>query len=480
LDRREVEFSRPSHDTDVARLGDSSLGSDSDIEAIVARARALAWSGDDEGAKAAYLDALRLDESHFEALNDMGALALASGHRSAARTAYRQAVRCHPSNPIGRVNLGNVLVEDGEHGQAREHYEAALDLDPDLAEAHQGLARVFSALGDERASTHFREGFAGHAIARKGYRGVGPAIPVLLLASVRLGNMPTRQWLDDRLFAVTVIHVEYWDDAAPLPPHALIVNIVGDADLCGEALTRAEAMIAGSAAPLLNPPGLVRATSRAENARRLGAIKGVVAPEIATLARADVAAADLRFPLLLRTPGFHTGQNFELVESREKLAEALDGLPGTELMAIEYIDARGPDGLARKYRVMFIDGEIFPLHLAISHNWKVHYFTAGMAHNLAHREEERSFLADMPGVLGDNALKALGEIQSEIGLHYFGADFALAPDGRVILFEANPAMAVIAPPPEPMWDYRRGPVTRIIEAAKRMALSRALAGESLR
>ena len=453
------------------------MDADSEIDEAVRRARGLAWSGDDEAAKAAFVEALRLDPTHFEALNDLGALASASGHRSAARTSYRQAVRRHPSNPIGRVNLGNILAEDGELAEAREHYEAALAVDPHLPEAHQGLARVFAALGDERAEAHFRTGFSGRAIVTMGYRGVGPAVPVLLLASMRLGNMPTRQWLDDRLFAVTVIHVEYWDDAEPLPAHALIVDIVGDADLCGEALDRAEALIARSAAPVLNPPALVRATSRAENARRLGAISGVVAPETVTRPRAEILRAEhLRFPLLLRTPGFHTGQNFVLAETRETLAAALDGLPGDELMAIEFLDARGPDGMARKYRVMFIGGEIFPLHLAISHSWKVHYFTAAMAENAVHREEQRRFLENMPTVLGERALAALERIGSEVGLDYFGVDFALAPDGSVLLFEANAAMVAIAPPPEPIWDYRRAPVAAILEAAKRMALTRALAG----
>ena len=145
-------------------------------------------------------------------------------------------------------------------------------------------------------------------------------------------------------------------------------------------------------------------------------------------------------------------------------------------MTIEYLDARGPDGLARKYRVMFIEGKMFPLHLAISHLWKVHYFTSGMADNAAHREEERRFLENMPTALGERAMAALDEIRSEVGLYYFGVDFALAADGSVLLFEANAAMVVIAPPPEPIWDYRRGPVAAILEAAKRMALLRVLAG----
>ena len=110
----------------------------------------------------------------------------------------------------------------------------------------------------------------------------------------------------------------------------------------------------------------------------------------------------------------------------------------------------------------------------ISHLWKVHYFTSGMADNAAHRE--RGFPRDYPTALGERAMAARDEIRSKIGLDYFGVDFALAADGSVLLFEANAAMVVIAPPPEPIWDYRRGPVAAILEAAKRMALSRVLAG----
>ena len=80
----------------------------------------------------------------------------------------------------------------------------------------------------------------------------------------------------------------------------------------------------------------------------------------------------------------------------------------------------------------------------------------------------------MPTALGERAMAARDEIRSKIGLDYFGVDFALAADGSVLLFEANAAM--VAPPPEPIWDYRRGPVAAILEAAKRMALSRVLAG----
>ena len=67
------------------------------LEDMVARAQEFARRGEDEAAKTAYLAALRLDPTHFTALNDLAALLCASGHRSAARRAYGQAIAHHPS-----------------------------------------------------------------------------------------------------------------------------------------------------------------------------------------------------------------------------------------------------------------------------------------------------------------------------------------------------------------------------------------------
>ncbi len=183
------------------------------------------------------------------------------------------------------------------------------------------------------------------------------------------------------------------------------MNAIGDADLCGPALDCAERLLAGSRAPVINLPASIRLTGRAGNARRLAGLPGVIVPAMSTLPRLALPAAEgLHFPLLLRAPGFHTGQHFLHVDRAEHLPAAVAALPGDELLLIAYLDARGADGMARKYRVMLIDGVCYPLHLAISADWKVHYFTAAMARNAAHREEERRFLDDMPAVLGDRAV----------------------------------------------------------------------------
>jgi tetratricopeptide (TPR) repeat protein len=451
------------------------------IAELLERARRLERAAEDELAKAAYIELLKIDPCHFAALNELGTLALSTGHRSAAQTAYAQAVRCHPDNPVGRVNLGNVLFENDDLPGARDQYAAALAVKQDLAEAHQGLARTLERMGQAaQAEPHWQLGFAGHAVVKQRYRGSAAAIPALLLVSTKPGNIPTRLILDDRIFETAAIYAEFYDLADPLPPHAVVFNSIGDADLCEPGLRRAQALLAHTQAPILNVPEHVLMTGRAQNAERLGQLANVVAPSIRRLPRATLEAArDLNFPLLLRSPGFHTGQHFVRVEAASELKGALDRLPGEGLLAIEYLNSRGADGMARKYRVAMIDGVLYPLHLAISSDWKVHYFSANMAAEQRLRDEEAKFLADMPGVLGARAMSALRQIAATLRLDYAGIDFALREDGALLLFECNANMAIVPPNANSMWDYRRPAINRVIEAAKRMIRARAEGNRSV-
>lgn len=199
----------------------------------------------------------------------------------------------------------------------------------------------------------------------------------------------------------------------------------------------------------------------------------MIAPKIEALSRAALLMRnDLRFPLLLRRPGFHTGRHFVRVMNRTELPVAATSLGAEELLAIEYLDARGADGMARKYRVMFVDGVAYPLHLTKSADWKVHYLSADMARSAAFRDEERRFLEDMPAVLGATAVAALARIRATLDLDYAGIDFALARCGSVLLFEANAAMVVFPPGPDPIWDYRRRAIDAVLDAARGMLVRR--------
>ncbi len=453
------------------------------IDALFGKAQLLALLGRDEEAKQAFLAVLRLEPTHLGVLTDLGGLSLATGYHSAALTLYRQAVECHPQCATAHVNLANLLSDESDPSEARRHYETALKLNPGLAFAHQGLAVVLAKFGEHAsAEEHRKKGFVGHSIVARPFRGDGKPVSVLLIVSALGGNIPTELLLDGRIFAVSALYAEYHDPTQPLPPHDIVFNAVGDADLCARALDEIPRILARTKAPVINPPERILPTGRSANAERFAAIDDVIVPRTSLFSRKSLERPDIAetlheqgftFPLLLRAPGFHTGQHFLRADNAAEFSAAVSQLPGDQLFVIQYLDARGADGLARKYRAMIIDGVLYPLHLALSQFWKVHYFTSDMAAEPAHRQEEAAFLSDMASVLGPKVLQSLMRLCEALQLDYGGIDFGVSQDGRVLLFEANATMVIAPPTPEPMWDYRREAVSRALEAARQMVIARA-------
>ena len=436
-----------------------------------------------EEAQQDYLLVLKQEPTHFGALNDLAIIQTEIGQLNVARAFFLQAVTAHPEQSIGHVNFADFLLSQAEYDAAKSHYQVAIELNPNLKEAQQGLSHALAGLGDEAGAALHRElGFRGQEIITWPYTGGGASLPVVVLGSAFSGNVPIKYALDKQIFQSTVIFVEYFDPATPLPPHRLVVNLIGDADLCQPGLEIAELVLKGSTVPVINHPALVRLSGRLNNARRLGVLPGVTTARTALLSRVALmsnVAEDLLakhgigFPLLLRSPGFQTGQFFVCVETVDDLAKAVCGLPGQDLLAMQVLDARNRQGVCHKYRVMFVDGVLYPLHLAISQHWKVHYFSADMANQPEYRVLEAAFLEDMAAVLGDKAIIALENIRQALGLDYGGIDFALGSDGGILLFEANANMVVQRPDNNEKWGYRRVSTERILKAIQSMVINRA-------
>jgi glutamate/tyrosine decarboxylase-like PLP-dependent enzyme/glutathione synthase/RimK-type ligase-like ATP-grasp enzyme len=443
-----------------------------------------------------YIQVLQREPHHLVALNNLGSVLMATGHRSAARIAYKEATVRHPDDPISRVNLGNFLVEEAErltvHGkdqdalqakqEAREHFEHALRLNPNHEKGHEGLSYILSDLGDSaEAEWHRQKAFEKRAIIPMPYRGSGTPIRVLQLTSTTGGNVRLQKFLDEKIFQTFVITTEFFDPKTPLPAHSLVINSIGDTEVSARALVAAQSVLALTTAPVINHPAAVLSTSRSDVAKRLSQIPGVVTPLTATLSREELSASPentlarrgFGFPILLRAPGFHTGQHFVKVETADALPAALAEIPTDNVIVIQYLDARGRDGKTRKYRTMMIDGQLYPLHCAISSNWKIHYFTAEMADNPDHRAEDASFLENMPTVIGPKAINALKEIQHRLALDYAGIDFGLNEKKEVLVFEANATMVVNPPEPDPRWSYRMPAYKNIENAILKMFTSRA-------
>jgi glutathione synthase/RimK-type ligase-like ATP-grasp enzyme len=458
------------------RVVDAQLRGRPNNELAFERARILDGLGRSDAARHGYVAVLQRDPNHFGALNDLGMLLYKAGLLKEALTCYESAVAKHPNNAIGHANYAFMLLRGGDSVKARAHYEAALQIDPNNVEAHRGLALALAEQGESDAAREHREaGFRGAAVTTLPYRGDGEPIRVLVLVSASAGNTRTDAFLDDRRFAVSKLVVEYYDSTVALPEHDLVFNAIGDADICADALRTAARILELVEAPVINPPERILPTGRAANAARFAKLPGVTAPRTQNVRRDDLlaagaadglAAAGFTFPILVRAPGYHAGKNFEKVYRADELAAAVGALPGEETIVIEFIDTRANDGKVRKYRAIFAGDTAYPLHLAIASQWKVHYFSADMAENAANRAEEEVFLADMPAALGAKAMDALERVRETLGLDFGGIDFALTPDGGIVVFEANATMVVPLPGEDERWAYRRAPIDRIYAAVR--------------
>ena len=458
-------------------------GGEAGADLLAERAGLLAELGRTDEAKAQYLAILAVDPGHFTTLNNFGVLLHQARFRTAAKTLFSQAIARRPNQPLGYVNLANLLMYEDELEAAKAHLETALGLDPAHAGAHQRLSGVLHDLGDwDGMQRHRRLGFSPTPVQVRPYFGVSPPVRVLVLTSLPAADLNWPDLIDTDRCAVTTIAAAFLGPSEPLPPHDLIFNAIGDADIAQPDLLAAKAIVGGSGAPVVNDPDRVLRTGRLAVAERLADLPGVRSPKAASLRRSDlvhggfqtIEGAGIGFPLLLRSPGFHMGRHFARVARPEDLAAAARQLPGGDLMAFQQLDTRNADGLHRKYRVMLIDGRLYPLHLAASKDWKVHYATSAMEADAELRAEEDRFLANMATVLGEVAMKALAAIAGRLDLDYAGVDFGLGPAGELLLFEANAVMTIAPPGEDPKWDYRRPAIEAASAAAREMLVRRGL------
>ncbi len=238
--------------------------------------------------------------------------------------------------------------------------------------------------------------------------------------------------------------------------------------------------LAGLRKPLLNPPDAVARTQRHLLPELLAGIDDVVVPPVVRVSRAGLgdgrAAARVGLPLILRPAGAHGGRGVSLIESAEALAAAALGEAETFYLTA-YRDYRSPDRYFRKYRMIFVDREPYPYHLAISQHWLVHYFSADMLHPAWKRAEEARFLEDPAAALGKQAMAALGAIGRRLDLDFCGVDFAIDAQGRVLVFEANATMLVHLADDPGLFPYKHHSVPRIFDAFAAM-VSRRLAAQA--
>ncbi len=466
----------------LAAIDELILASPDQISLRFARGCCLEDFGRTAEAIRAYREVLERDPTHAGALTNLGCLYLERELVAEASPYLHVAALAHPNDPITRVNRARLAAASGNVAGAIAEFTVALSLAPELLNAHLGLAALYRRRGIDgdalRAHQHEDRAFAQPRMWTFPYRGTGVPARVLLLVSALGGDVAATPYLDDQAVETTVLMAESVRGPFALPPHDVVFNAIADPDRSGASLACARVLCASVAAPVINDPAAVAQTGRVAVMQRLRMMRGVHAPRTerfprAALTPAEIAQRGFAFPLLLRSLGHHAGMHFARVDDEHALATVVASLPGEELLAIEFVDVRSADGNVRKYRAVIVDGRLYPAHLAIAPQWKVHYFSAAMREHAPHRAEESVFLRDMSAAIGEPATRALAAIAAELALDYGGIDFAIGRDGRVVVFEANAAMAIYAPSDDAIWDDRRAAGERIVQAVRAMIHARA-------
>lgn len=234
---------------------------------------------------------------------------------------------------------------------------------------------------------------------------------------------------------------------ARLLHYKVIVNLITEPEKSSRTLDNLRKLLRGVPGRVINPPDAVLRSTRDKVARLLTGIPGLVVPKAVRIqgnkpavAMRQLQNAGITPPTILRQAGTHGGKIIGRLESLDEAVAALEA--NREHVATEFVDFGSADGLYRKYRVFFIGPRRILRHMLISQSWNVHASARSdfMAPRPKLVAEERAVMEnDAPFTPAVEAV--LQSVRDRMPLDFFGMDFGLTKDGRVVLFEANATMS---------------------------------------
>ncbi len=104
-------------------------------------------NSDPDAALAAYRQAVASEPHNAAAWTNWGRLLHERGRTAEAEEVYRRGLKRIGSDPLLLFNQGVLLEDLGRSAAALAAYQTALAEDPDLADCHYNLARLYEALG---------------------------------------------------------------------------------------------------------------------------------------------------------------------------------------------------------------------------------------------------------------------------------------------------------------------------------------------
>lgn len=152
--------------------------------------------------------------------------------------------------------------------------------------------------------------------------------------------------------------------------------------------------------------------------------------------------ADIGVPVIIRPSVTQMGKGAKLCRTEDEVLTHLNSWNSGDICAIRYFNCSDELGNARQYRIVALDGVLYPERINVAPFWHSHDASRediGWYEN-GYDELEQHYLSDPRSAIGVEPSEIFQPFVDKIGLEIFGIDFGIDDQGRIIIFEANASM----------------------------------------
>lgn len=289
------------------------------------------------------------------------------------------------------------------------------------------------------------------------------------------GNTPIEFLVQDADVEVLTYYLNVdSDEKIDLPAHNVAFSAAPvDSEKAKAFHAKVRALTEAAGTFVLNLPDQAVDLDRDALARLFAKTNELAVPQTLRITREALISADCEeqlaklgdYPYVVRPVGSHAGMGLALIEGQDALNGYLSERMEADFFVSEFIPyASTEDGFYRKYRVIFVDGQPYPCHMAIADQWDLWYLNARMEEFSEKRAEEAAWMETFDTGFAHRHEKGLGALTDAIDLDYFGVDCAEGPDGKLVVFEADNALIVHDMDDEEVFPYKSKHMTRIFDA----------------
>ena len=386
---------------------------------------------------------------------------------------------------IGQAELMQRMFNGDDLSQTAQALIGISQLDPDNAEALIDLSTILLLRGDQKVglltqlqALQIKQLFS---IQKRGdFR-----LLIIKTPGDFMANTPVEFMIRTSDISADELYI------APNLPYPVLVDYdlvfiaISESEANNPSLKMAQTLLQQWRLPYVNSPDEIPFLARDRACELMDTVPGIYMPQNIIVDREqlnDLAnlqqqlseyLIEAQFPIIARPFGSHAGQGLSKLSSYQDIDQYLHLHNEQNFFIAPFSDYRSPDGLFRKYRIVFISRQPFLCHMAISENWLVHYLNAGMSFDEEKRFEENRAMTFFDTGLAERHKHAFDCLTETIDLDYFGIDCAETPDGQLLIFELANAMIVHDMDPIDMFPYKQPAMEKVFKAFHEMLRKKA-------